>query len=137
MNEHEQRPIARISKSMAMMRVHDTMLENIHAGIEPVSHTGDFLDVMVFDAHGREIPWPEVSRIGDEENGRLMGRVVNHLNTFQAKVDDLNYLALIDWARNKAWRWDEPELDETILSAIASRRRRARKKGTENADRRS
>ena len=125
MNEHEQGLIASISKSMAMMCVRNTMLEDIHAGIEPVSRTGDFTDVMVIDANGREIPWPEVSRIGDEEMGRLMRQVVNRLYTFQVKADDLHFLAMMDRALAEAWRWDEPELDEIILSAIVSSRRRA------------
>ena len=125
MNEDEQGLIASISKSMAMMCVRNTMLEDLHAGIEPVSRTGDFTDVMVIDANGREIPWPEVSRIGDQEMGRLMRQVVNRLYTFQAKAADLHFLAMMDRALAEAWRWDEPELDEIILSAIASSRRRA------------
>ena len=68
--------------------------------------------------------------------GRLMRRVVNRLYTFQAKADDLHYVAIIDRARAEAWRWDGPELDEKIPPVIAWRRRRA-KKGTENASRRS
>ena len=32
---------------------------------------------------------------------------------------------MMDRALAEAWRWDEPELDEIILSAIASSRRRA------------
>ena len=79
---------------------------------------------MVIDANGREIPWPEVSRIGDEEMGRLMRQVVNRLYTFQVKADHLHFLAMMDRALAEAWRWDEPELDEIILSAIASSRRR-------------
>ena len=63
-DEHEQRLIASISKSMAVMCVRNTTLEDIHVGIAPVSHTGDFSDVVVIDANGRRIPWPEVSRIG-------------------------------------------------------------------------
>ena len=55
MNEHEQRLIASISKSMAVMCVRNTTLEDIHAGIEPVGHTGDFSDVLVIDANGRQI----------------------------------------------------------------------------------
>ena len=125
MNEHEQRPIASISKSMAMMCVRNTMLEDIHAGSEPVSRTGDFTDVMVIDAGGREIPWPEVSRIGDQEMGRLIRQVVSRLYTFQAKADDVHFVAMMDRALAEAWRWDEPELDEIILSAIASSRGRA------------
>ena len=125
MNQHEQRLIASISKSMAMMCVRNTMLEDIHAGVEPVSHTGDFTDVTVIDADGRRIPWPEVSRIGNEEMGRLMRQVVNRLYTFQTKADDLHFVAMMDRALAEAWRWDEPELDEIILSGIASSRRRA------------
>ena len=99
------------------------MLENIRAGIEPVDRTGDFTDVTMVDANGREIPWPEVSRIGQEEMGRLMRQAVNRLYTFQA---------MMDRALAEARRWGEPELDEIILSAIASTRRRS-EEGTENA----
>ena len=125
MSEHQQQLISSISKSMAVMCVRNTLLEDIHAGIEPVSRTGDFSDVMVIDANGRQIPWPEVSRIGNEEMGRLMRQVVNRLYTFQAKADDPHFVAMMDQALAEAWRWDEPELDEIILSAIASSRRRA------------
>ena len=57
--------------------------------------------------------------------GRLMRQVVNRLYTFQAKAGDPHFLAMMDRALAEAWRWDEPELDEIILSAIASSRRRA------------
>ena len=124
-NEHEHGLIASISKSMAVMCVRNTLLEDIHAGIEPVSRSGDFTDVIVIDGNGREIPWPEVSRIGDEEMGRLMRQVVNRLYTFQAKANDLHFVAMMDRALSEATRWDEPELDEIILSAIASSQRRA------------
>ena len=125
MNEHERQLTASISKSMAVMCVRNTMLEDIHAGIEPVTRTGDFTDVVVIDADGRRIPWPEVSRIGNDEMGRLMRQVVNRLYTFQAKADDPHFVRLMDRALAEAGRWDEPELDEIILSAIASSRRRA------------
>ena len=67
--------IASISKSMAMMCIRNTILEDIHGGVEPVSHTGDFSDVVVIDATGRRIPWCEVSRVGTEELGELMRQV--------------------------------------------------------------
>ena len=64
MNEDEQALIASISKSMAIMCVRNTMLDDLHAGIEPVSRSGDFTDVSVVDANGQEIPWPEVRASG-------------------------------------------------------------------------
>ena len=56
MNDHEQRLTASISNSMAVMCVRDTTLEDIHAGIEPVTHAGDFTDAVVIDSNGRRIP---------------------------------------------------------------------------------
>ena len=124
-NEYEQQLIVSMSKSMAVMCVRNTVLEDIHGGIEPVSHTGDFSDVVVTDASGRRIPWTEVSRIGQEEMRDLMRQVVNRLYTFQAKSHDPYFVAMMDRALAEAWRWDEPELDEVFLSAIESSRRRA------------
>ena len=113
---------------MAVMCVRNTRLEDIHAGIEPVSGTGDITDVMVIDPHSRRIPWPEVSPIGNAEMGRLMRQVVDRLYTFQANADDLHFVAMLDRVRAEAWRWDEPELDEIILSTFASSRRRAKER---------
>ena len=129
MNEHKQQLFASISKSMAVMCVRNTLLEDIHAGIKPVSRTRDFTDVMVVDADGRRIPWPEVSYIGNEEMGRLMRQVVDRRYTLQAKAEDPYIVAVMDRALVEVWRWDEPELDEIILAAIACSRRRAEEGG--------
>ena len=43
-------------------------LEKLHCGTTPVTRTGDYSDVKVIDAEGREIPWNEVSRINQNEN---------------------------------------------------------------------
>ena len=96
MNEHEQRVPATISESMAMTCFQNTILKNIHAGIEPVSHSGDFSDVVVIDANGRRIPWTEVSRVRTEEMSDQMCRVVNRLYTYQAQAPDLHFVATTD-----------------------------------------
>ena len=36
------------------------------------AHTGDFSDVVVIDANGRRIPWPEVAHIEPDEMRDLM-----------------------------------------------------------------
>ena len=43
---------------------------------------------------------------------------------FQAKTDDLHFVAMIGHALAEIRRWDEPELNEIILLAIVSGRRR-------------
>ena len=48
MNEDdEERIAAHLAKTMAMMCVRNTMIEDIHAGLAPVTRTGDYSDVMV------------------------------------------------------------------------------------------
>ena len=84
MNEDdEERIAAHLAKTMAMMCVRNTMIEDIHAGLTPVTRTGDYSDVMVIDADGRKIPWPEVSHFGDDTMRDLMKQDVNRLYTFQ------------------------------------------------------
>ena len=124
MDENELQITANIAKAMAMMCVRNTVLEDIHGGLPVASHTGDFSDVMVIDANGRQIPWPEASHIGRKEMRDLMRQVVNRLYTFQVKAEDPVFVELMDHSLAEAWRWDEPELDEILLAGIETRRQR-------------
>ena len=84
MNENdEERIAAHLAKTMAMMCVQNTELENIHAGLTLVTRTGDYSDVLVVDADGREFPRPEVSHFDDDAMRDLMRQVVNRIYSFQ------------------------------------------------------
>jgi hypothetical protein len=61
-------------------------LEKLHAGITPVTRTGDYSDVKVIDAEGLEIPWNQVSRINQSEMKMLVTGVLNRLHTFLART---------------------------------------------------
>ncbi|MEQ9209798.1 MAG: hypothetical protein RLN96_08150 [Pseudomonadales bacterium] len=89
--DDERRIAASLAKIMAMMCVRNTKLEDIHAGIVPVSKTGDFSYVMVNDAQGEEIPWAKVSHFDDDAMRDLMRQIVNRLYTFQLKADDPHF----------------------------------------------
>ena len=119
MNEDDEKHIAAsIAKIMAMMCVRNTKLEDIHAGVMPVSKAGDFSDVKVVDADGRKIPWLEVSHFDDDAMRDLMRQIVNRLYTFQLKTDDPHFQKLIDRWVSVAEKWDDPELDEFFLQTI-------------------
>ena len=45
--DDEKRLAADVAKITALMCVRNTMLEDIHAGLSPVTQTGDYSDVMV------------------------------------------------------------------------------------------
>lgn len=119
MSKNEEMCIAAsLAKVMAMMCVRNTKLEDIHAGVVPVSKTGDFSDVVVVDADGRKIPWTEVSHFDDDAMRDLMHQIVNRLYTFQLKADDPQFQKMMDRWASVAEKWDKPELDESFLQAI-------------------
>ena len=115
--ENENRIAAQLARVMAVACVRNTQLETLHAGLTPVSQTGDGSDVVVVDAAGRRIPWSEVSRINDDEMRALMREIVDRLYTFHLRIDDPAFRAEIDrWAAMTA-KWDAPKPDP-VLSAI-------------------
>ncbi len=113
---------ANLTKIMAMMCVRNTKIEDIHAGVVPVSKTGDFSDVMVVDADGRKIPWTEVSHFDDDIMRDWMRDVVNKLDTFQLNVDDPYFQQVMARWASVASKWDDPELDKGFMKAIERRR---------------
>jgi hypothetical protein len=103
------------AKIMTAACVRRGELEKLHAGTTPVTRTGDFSDVKVIDADGREIPWNQVSRINQEEMKTLMTGVVNRIHTFLARTllspsEDKAFIHALDraaapWVKS----WDEPK----------------------------
>ena len=117
----EQRSASNLARTLAMMCVRNTFLEDLHAGRVPVSKAGDYSDVKVVDANG-EIPWAEVSRLDDDEMKRLMKQIVDRLYTFFLKADDPYFQEAIHRWAAVAQKWDPPELDQTFLQMIEQRK---------------
>ena len=109
---------ASLAKLMVMMCVRNTGLETLHAGLIPVTLTGDYSDVFVLDADGRKIPWAEVSHFDDDQMRALMREIVNRLYTFHVSCDDPEFLAQTEKWIAVAGKWDEPELDRKFLGVI-------------------
>jgi len=114
--EDEKRIAAKLAKTMAMLCVRNTQLETLHAGPAPITRTGDYSDVFVLDADARRIPWTEVSRINDIEMRDLMRDIINRLYTFHLEADDPKLQAQIERWMGVASKWDEPEIDERMIS---------------------
>lgn len=103
------------AKLMTAACVRRGYLEKLHAGVAPVTRTGDYSDVKVIDADGREIPWNHVSRINQDEMKTLITGVVNRIHTFLARTifsttEDKAFMQAVDraatpWTKN----WDEPK----------------------------
>jgi hypothetical protein len=65
--------LKRLAKYLAQQCFRNTILDDLHAGITPDSQIGDYTDVVVRSPYG-EIPWPNLSRLNDEEMKALMIR---------------------------------------------------------------
>lgn len=117
----EKRIAAKMAKTLAMMCVRNTGLETLHAGIVPVTHAGDYSDVRVIDADGREIAWNDVSHLDDGQMRTLMKEIVNRIYTYQLLIDDFEFQnSLSRWSR-LAEKWDEPKMDQAFIGALARR----------------
>src|SRR3954471_20614419 len=81
----------RLALDMALMCVRNTCIEDIHAGLEPPSKTGDFSDVKIVTPYG-EIPWNRLSRIRDDEMREMMRQVVDRLYTVLLRLDDPEFV---------------------------------------------
>ena len=116
--DDEKRIAAKLARIMAMLCVRNTHLETIHAGKTPITRTGDYSDVFVVDADGRRIPWTQVSHIDQNEMHELMQEIVNRLYTFHLEADDPKLQATIERWMGAASKWDEPEIDQRMISRV-------------------
>ena len=71
----------RLAKFVALHCFRNSTFQDLHQGTAPSSATGDYVDVTVRSPFG-EIPWPQVSRVNDEEMNRLMIDVVDRVYRF-------------------------------------------------------
>ena len=121
--DDEKRVAANLARIMAMLCVRNTQLETLHAGLSPVTRTGDYSDVFVTDAGGRRIPWTDVSHIDENEMRDLMRDIVNRLYTFHLEADDPKLQATIERWMGAAMTWDEPEIDPKMISGCFEKAR--------------
>ena len=117
--EDEERIAANLSKIMAMICIRNTRLEDLHAGLQPVTLTGDYSDVNVVDGTGRTIPWREVSHLDDLQMADLMREVVDRLFTFHMRRDDPSFRDHLDRWMAASSKWYNPLLDKVFLDAVA------------------
>ena len=118
--EHELTSL--LVRTMALLGVRHSVIEDIHAGLVPVTRSGDDSDVTVIDADGRRIPWPDVSHFDDNAMRDLMRQVVDRVYTFEVRAEDPDFLERIELWAQVASRWDEPKLDLSFLPALTGSR---------------
>jgi len=104
----EEAEAKQLALSLAVLCVRRTCIEEIHGGKVATSVAGDFSDVQVVTP-ARDIPWPEVSRISDEEMRTFMIAVVDRLYTSLLRMDDPSFVErIIRYGRRATRTWNKP-----------------------------
>ena len=129
MDMKERRKVPAFARILALMCVRQSRLENLHRGLSPITRTGDYSDVVVVDADGRRIPWPEVSRFDQDEMRDLMREIVNKIYTFFVKFEDPDFQAFRDLVRPATDEWDKPKIDSVMMYHVEDYARARRKDG--------
>jgi hypothetical protein len=112
----ERKAAANMAKILTAMCVRNTTLEDMHAGIVPITHTGDYSDVRIIDANGTELSWDQASKINNADMKILMKTIVDRLYTFFVQGEDPRFEQTVDYYRRCTLQWDEPEpeIDHTL-----------------------
>ena len=99
----------KLTKSLALLCIGKTFLEDLHAGTYPSSRAGDYSDVKVVTPYG-EIPWSNLSRLSDDDMRQLMKEVVNKMYTALLRLDDAEFVQrMLGYGELGTRRWDAPE----------------------------
>ena len=100
---------SQLAKSIVLLGMRNTSIEDIHAGTMPFSETGDYADVKVVTPKG-EIPWNELSRISNDEMRSLMREAVNKVYTILLRLDDATFTEkMAKMTKDMTCQWDEPK----------------------------
>ena len=102
----------RLAKLIVLECFRNSGLEDLHAGISPSSATGDYSDVLVDSPYGA-IPWPQLSRLNDDEMKQLMIEVVDRTYRLVHRLFDEregSALLLRIAERDPAPHWKTPSL---------------------------
>ena len=118
MDVNERRKAPAFVRILALMCVRQSRLETLHESLTPMTRTGDYADVVVVDAEGRGIPWPEVSRFDENEMRGLIREIVNKLYTFFVKAEDPDFKAWNYFVRPQSYHWDRPKIDKALMHHV-------------------
>lgn len=99
----------RLALAMAVLCVRNTCIEDVHAGIAPLTQTGDHSDIKIVTPYG-EIPWTSASRVSEDEMRQFMKQVVDRIYTVLLRLDDPEFVERMDQhSRRLTYKWDDPQ----------------------------
>ena len=95
----------KMAEALAFMCLNDHFRQPLHSGHSPVSHTGDYTDVVITDAKGRQMAWSQVCRVSSGEREKMMRDVADVLYEFLLNIETETYAKRLEAAYHDSIRW--------------------------------
>ena len=115
-HELDQKVLAKLAKVLALTCFRKTKLAEFRTGIVPTSLTGDSSDILVRDAKGNVVPWPEVCLLDDESMQQLMAQFYQRIYGLLARVNAVEHTFLAPMAG----REPNPERARTLEAEVGA-----------------
>jgi len=102
----EEKLIAKkMAKALAFMCLNNHFKLPLHSGHDPVSHTGDYTDVVVTDAKGRQMAWNQACRVSYREREKMMEDVAEGIYDFLVNIETETYAKRLEDAYRASVHW--------------------------------
>ncbi|MBR1945592.1 MAG: hypothetical protein IJ846_04805 [Alphaproteobacteria bacterium] len=105
MSVEEKHVAKKMAKALAFMCLNDHFKLPLHSGHNPVSHTGDYTDVVVTDAKGRQMAWNQACRVSYHEREKMMEDVADGIYDFLLNIETETYAKRLEDAYRASVHW--------------------------------
>ncbi len=97
----------KMAKALAFLCLNEHFKLPLHNGKNPVSKTGDYTDVFVTDAEGKQTTWCQTCRVSFHERDLIVQDVTKGIYDFLINVETESYIYRLKEAYLSCKGWKE------------------------------
>ena len=95
----------KMARALAFMCLNEHFKLPLHSGHSPVSHTGDYSDVTITDAKGRQMAWSHACRVSYHEREKMVSDVADGIYDFLLNIEKEAYARRLEDAYRASVHW--------------------------------
>lgn len=115
---NEQLIAKKMAKALAFLCLNEHLQTPLHNGEQPVSKTGDYSDVFITDAEGRQIVWCQACRVSCKERERVFDDVAKGIYDFLLNIETDFYTRRLERAYRACVHWKKEGLKKKTKRRI-------------------
>lgn len=118
MSADERLVAKKMAKALAFLCLNKHFKLPLHNGCSPVSKTGDYSDVFITDAEGRQMIWCQACRVSYQEREMMVKDVANGIYDFLLNIETDSYTRRLEDAYLASVHWKEPRRERKSKKKI-------------------